>query len=50
MTYNSDDEESHMTDWEYMEEREHIEHVRHWEGDECAASMMEDLNKGYGDN
>lgn len=42
-------EKDSMTDWEYMEEREHIENVRHWEGDECADRMMRDLNKRYGD-
>lgn len=42
-------EKDSMTDWEYMEEREHIEKIRHWEGDECADSMMKDLNKRYGD-
>jgi hypothetical protein len=30
---DSDHQEDRMTDWEYMEEREHIENVRHWEGD-----------------
>lgn len=42
-------EESRMTDWEYMEEREHIENVRHWEGDEDADRMLRDLNRRYGD-
>lgn len=42
-------EKDSMTDWEYMEEREHIENIRHWEGDECADAMMRNLNRRYGD-
>lgn len=38
-----------MTDWEYLQYREHIEHVRHWEGDECADEMIKDLNRRYRD-
>ncbi|WYN05142.1 hypothetical protein ISREJYDI_CDS0182 [Pseudomonas phage UNO-G1W1] len=43
------EDQERMTDWAYMEEREHIENIRHWEGDECADAMMRDLNKRYGD-
>lgn len=41
--------EETMTDWEYMREREHIENVRHWEGDDWADEMLSDLNRRYGD-
>ncbi|UOL48426.1 hypothetical protein QGX12_gp003 [Pseudomonas phage Kremar] len=42
-----DDSKETMTDWEYMERREHIENIRHWEGDECADAMMRSLNREY---
>jgi hypothetical protein len=43
-----DSEAETMTDWEYLERREHIENVRHWEGDEDTDHMLSQLNKEYG--
>lgn len=46
IVYDWMDEET-ITDWEYRREREHIENVRHWEGDDCADEMLSELNSRY---